>query len=67
MVGVMVLSCTWVLLEVLLEMVAVAILILDVGGVGRGVVGDEQKVEDDESHVQDQQGPSELGLGKELI
>ena len=49
----MVQSCTWVLLEVLLEMVAVAILILDVGGVGRGIVRDEQKVEDDESHVQD--------------
>ena len=48
-------------------MVAVAILVLDVGGVSRGVVGDEQKVEDDESHVHYQQGPSELGLGKELM
>ena len=48
-------------------MVTVTILILDVGGVGRGVVRDEQKVEDDESDVQDQQCPSELGLGKELM
>ena len=57
---------TWVLFEVLLKVVAVAILVLDVAGVGRGVVGDEEEVEDDEGHVKDEQGPRELGLGREI-
>lgn len=57
----------WVLFEVLLEMVVVAILVLDVAGVGRGGVGDEEEVEHDEGHVQNQQGPRELGLGRDNL
>ena len=48
-------------------MVTVTTLILDVGGVGRGVVGDEEEVEDNEGYVQDEQGPRELGLGREIM
>ena len=37
------------------------------GGVGRGVVGDEEEVEDDEGAVQQEQSPRELGLAHLLL
>ena len=44
-----------------------AILVVDVAGVGRGVVGDEEEVEHDEGHVQNEQGPRELGLRRDIM
>ena len=51
---------TWVLFEVLLEVVVLSGLVVDILGIGGGVVGHEQEVDDAERDVQEEQGPREL-------
>ena len=51
---------TWVLFQVLLEFVVLSSLIFDILGVGGGVVGHEEEVDDAERDVQEEQGPREL-------
>ena len=58
---IMVFQRTRVFPEVLLEVVVLAELVVDMLGVGGGVVRDEQEVDHAERDVQDQQRPRELG------